>query len=110
MNVKVSRAQRSQEKARARANAISAQRSRWLALAASVRIARAISSGRSGSKYSPPSPRISGIGPRFAQAIGKPAAIASSSALGMFSQLDANTNRSDSLLSVWSASYAIGPR
>ena len=55
----------------------------------------AILKGFSGSKYNPPFFRTSGIGPRLEQAIGKPDAIASISEFGIFSQLDANINKSD---------------
>src|SRR5438093_7817758 len=81
-----------QEKPRALAKALCAHRVRPSASLTSVCSAEAVSSTDSGSKYTPASPRMLGMGSRREQAIGKPAAIASRRMLGMFSQEEAKTN------------------
>src|SRR5262249_12473079 len=71
-NPNVARAQRSQLYARERSWARTPRVKRKLASSARRRMAAAMSSRSSGSKYTPASPRISGMGPRRAQAIGRP--------------------------------------
>src|SRR5258708_176581 len=89
---KVSLAQRDHENFEAAVDAARAFSARNSGLPASFLTASAMLAEFSGSKYTPASPSISGIGPRSEQAIGRPAAMLSIKMLGMFSQLDAKTH------------------
>jgi hypothetical protein len=93
---RVSAAHRSQLNRFERANAASALRRRASASHTRRSIAAATLSTRSGSKYSPAPESTSRIGPRSELAMGRPAPMASSRMLGMFSQLDAKTKTSAS--------------